>query len=67
MSMVEVGEAPQCQACREEEEAGAHFWDYLFHSWMATEGWQAGPEMCCHFCSLEEVVGEGLEQKKNDI
>lgn len=27
---------------------------------MATEGWQAGPETCCHFCLLAEVVGEDL-------
>lgn len=67
MWMVEVGEVPLHQVCREEEEAWAHFWGYLFHSWTATEGWQAELEMCCHFCSLEEVVGEGLEQKKHDI
>lgn len=60
MLMVEEGEVPQCQACREEEEAGVHSWDYLLHSWTATGGWQAGPEMCCHFCLLEGVVGEGL-------
>ena len=60
MWMVEVGEVPLHQVCREEEEAWAHFWGYLFHSWTATEGWQAELEMCCHFCSLEEVVGEGL-------
>lgn len=27
---------------------------------MATEGWQAGPEVCFHFCLLEVVVGGGL-------
>lgn len=27
---------------------------------MATEGWQAGPELCFHFCLLEEVVGGDL-------
>lgn len=58
--MVEVGEVPQCQACREEGEAGAHSWGCLFHSWMATAGWQGGPETCCHFCLWEEAVGEGL-------
>lgn len=57
--MVEVGEVPQRQACREEEEAWAHFWNYLLHPWTATVGWQAGPEPCCHFCLLEGV-GEGL-------
>lgn len=60
MLMVEVGEAPQHQACLEEGEAGAHSWDYLLLLWTATVGWQAGPEMCCHFCLLEEEVGEGL-------
>lgn len=60
MLMVEVGEAPQRQACQEEEEAWAHSWDHLLHSWTATEGWQAGPETCCRFCLLEEAVGEGL-------
>lgn len=59
MLMVEVGEAPQHQACPEEGGAGAHFWDCLL-LWTATAGWQAGPEMCCHFCLLEEEVGEGL-------
>lgn len=58
--MVEVGEAPQHQACREEGEVWTHFWDYLLHSWTAIEEWQAGPETCCHFCLLEEVEGEGL-------
>lgn len=60
MLMAEVGEAPQFQACLEEGEAWAHSWDYLLHSWTATEEWQAGPETCCHFCLLEEAVGEGL-------
>lgn len=60
MLMVEVGEVPLRQACQEEEEAWVHSWDYLLHSWKATGGWQAGPEMCCHFCLLEGVVGEGL-------
>lgn len=64
MLMVEEGEVPQHQACREEEEAWVHSWDYLLHSWTAIGGWQAGPEMCCHFCLLEGVVGEGLGQKK---
>lgn len=27
---------------------------------MATEGWQAGLELCFHFCLLEVVVGGGL-------
>lgn len=60
MLMVEVGEVPQPQACQEEEEAWAHSWGYLFHFWTATEGWQAGPGSCCHFCLLEEVVGGDL-------
>lgn len=59
MLLVEVGEAPQHQACLEEGEAGAHSWDCLL-LWMATAGWQAGPETYCHFCLLEEAVGEGL-------
>lgn len=58
--MVEVGEVPQHQAYLEEAEVGSHSWDCLLHFWMATVGWQAGPESCCHFCLLEEVVGEGL-------
>lgn len=60
MLMVEVGEVPQHQACREEGEVGSHSWDCLLHFWTATVGWQAGPETCCHFCLLEEVVGEDL-------
>lgn len=60
MLTVEEGEVPQRQACREEVEAWVHSWDYLLHSWMATGGWQAGPEMCCRFCLLEGVAGEGL-------
>lgn len=58
--MVEVAEVPQHQASQEEEEAGAHSWDYRFHFWTPTEGWQEGPVMCCHFCLLEVVVGGGL-------
>lgn len=27
---------------------------------MATEGWQAGPEVCFHFCLWEAVEGRGL-------
>lgn len=55
---------PQHWACQEEGEAWVHSLDCLLHSWTATEGWQAGPETCCRFCLLEEVVGGGLEQKK---
>lgn len=58
--MVEVGEAPRRQACPEEAGAGAHSWDCLLLLWTAAVGWQAGPEMCCHFCLLEEEVGAGL-------
>lgn len=60
MLLVEVGEVPQHWACQEEGEAWVHSWDYLLHSWMATEGWQAGPETCCHFCLSEEAVGGDL-------
>lgn len=57
---MEEEEEPQHQACREEEEAWVHSWHCLLRSWTATGGWQAGPEMCCRFCLLEGVVGEGL-------
>lgn len=67
MLMVEVVEVPQHQASQEEEEAGAHSWDYRFHFWTPTEGWQEGPAMCCHFCLLEVVVGGGLRQKRNHL
>lgn len=64
MLMVEVEEGPQHQACLEEGEAEAHPSDCPHLLWTATAGWQAGPETCCHFCLLEEAVGEGLEQQK---
>lgn len=60
MLMVEAAEGPQHQACRGEVEAGGHSWGCQLHSWMAAEGWQAGPAMCCHFCLLEVVGGGGL-------
>lgn len=67
MLTVGVGAVPQHQACQEEEEAWARFWDCPLRSWMATEGWQAGPEGRFRFCLLEVAVGEGLEQKTRHL
>lgn len=50
MLQVVVGAVPQHQVYQEEGEAWTRSWDYLLHSWTATEGWQAGPDLCCHFC-----------------
>lgn len=58
--MVAVGAVPQHLVCLEEEEAWIHSWDCLLHSWTATEGWQAGPDLCCHFCSQAVAVGGAL-------
>lgn len=58
--MAVVGEAPQHQACQEEEVAWARPWDYQLHSWTATGVWRARPETCCHFCLLEVAVGGDL-------
>lgn len=60
MLMVEVGAAPRHPACREEEEASARSWGCPLHSWMAAEGWQAGPGVHFHFCLSEVVEGGGL-------
>lgn len=60
MLTVGVGAVPQHQACQEEEEAWARFWDCPLRSWMAIEGWQAGPEGRFRFCLLEVAVGGGL-------
>lgn len=67
MLTVGVGAVPQHQACQEEEEAWARFWDCPLRSWMATEGWQAGPEGRFRFCLLEVAVGGGLEQKTRHL
>lgn len=64
---VGVGAVPQHQACQEEEEASGRFWDCPLHSWMATEGWQAGPEGRFRFCLLEVAAGGVLEQKTRHL